>query len=85
MLASHYAPRCRVLLADTLAVAHAMAAAHPGAEILDDADLARYAYTLFSRMREADDRGTETLIAVLPPAIGLGHAIRDRLTKAATR
>jgi L-threonylcarbamoyladenylate synthase len=24
-----------------------------------------------------------TLIAVLPPAEGLGHAIRDRLTKAA--
>lgn len=83
MLASHYAPRCRVLLAGTLATAHTLAAAHPGAEILDDADLAHYAYTLFSRMREADDRGTETLIAVLPPAVGLGHAIRDRLTKAA--
>jgi L-threonylcarbamoyladenylate synthase len=85
MLASHYAPRCRVLLADTLAEAHSLATAHPGAEILDDADLAHYAYTLFSRMREADDRGTEKLIAVLPPAVGLGHAIRDRLTKAATR
>ena len=30
-----------------------------------------------------DDRGVHTVIAVLPPAVGLGHAIRDRLTKAA--
>jgi hypothetical protein len=27
--------------------------------------------------------GVPTVIAVLPPATGLGHAIRDRLTKAA--
>jgi L-threonylcarbamoyladenylate synthase len=83
MLESHYAPRCRVLLATTLAEAEGLAAGHPRSEILDDTDLAHYAHSLFSRLRDADDRSVETVIAVLPPAIGLGHAIRDRLTKAA--
>ena len=31
----------------------------------------------------ADDRGVTTIIAVMPAPVGLGHAIRDRLTKAA--
>ena len=31
----------------------------------------------------ADDRGLDALVAVLPPPAGLGHAIRDRLQKAA--
>jgi L-threonylcarbamoyladenylate synthase len=85
MLESHYAPRARVLLVDSSAEAVSMAAEHPGAEVLDDEDLAHYAHGLFSTLRDADDRGVATLIAVLPPATGLGHAIRDRLTKAAAR
>ncbi len=84
MLASHYAPQCRVRLVATLADAHVLAAAEPRTEILDDDDLVRYAHSLYSRLRDADDRGVDTVIAVLPPAVGLGHAIRDRLTKAAT-
>ena len=83
MLESHYAPRCRVVLVDSVAEAQAVAATEPGAEIIDDNDLVHYAHTLFSRLRDADDRGISTVIAVLPRAIGLGHAIRDRLTKAA--
>ena len=34
-------------------------------------------------LRAADERGVTTVVAVLPPAEGLGHAIRDRLSKAA--
>jgi L-threonylcarbamoyladenylate synthase len=83
MLDSHYAPRCRVLLADTTADAKVLAAASPNVEIIEDHDLAHYAHTLFSRLRDADNRGIETVIAVLPPTTGLGHAIRDRLAKAA--
>jgi L-threonylcarbamoyladenylate synthase len=82
MLESHYAPRCTVLLADSRREAVALADALPGAEIIDDDDLAHYAHTLFARLRDADDRGVDTVIAVLPPARGLGHAIRDRLIKA---
>jgi L-threonylcarbamoyladenylate synthase len=83
MLDSHYAPRCKLVLADSIGEAITLAEGLPGAEILDDDDLAHYAHTLFARLRDADDRGVETVIAVLPPARGLGHAIRDRLTKAA--
>ena len=41
--------------------------ADPGAEVLDDDDLVDYAQSLFASLRDADDRGVETVIAVLPP------------------
>jgi L-threonylcarbamoyladenylate synthase len=83
MLASHYAPRCHVVLVAGVDDAERLAAGKHGVEILADHDLARYAHTLYSRLRDADERNVDTLIAVMPPAVGLGHAIRDRLTKAA--
>ena len=84
MLASHYAPRCAVRLVDSPDDAAALRAGTVGAEILDlTDDLVTYAHELYARLRAADDRGIRTVIAVLPPADGLGHAIRDRLTKAA--
>ena len=82
MLESHYAPRCRIVLADSRAEAETIAGVLPGAEILDDDDLPHYAHTLFARLRAADDRGVATIVAVLPTPRGLGHAIRDRLIKA---
>jgi L-threonylcarbamoyladenylate synthase len=84
MLESHYAPRCAVRLADSADDAFALGAGTPHSEVLDlTYDLAEYARQLYARLRDADARGVGTLIAVLPPAEGLGHAIRDRLTKAA--
>ncbi len=84
MLASHYAPRCQVLLADDIASAEALAEAHRDSEVLDRTDeLGAYARDLYATLRDADRRGVPTVVAVLPPAAGLGHAIRDRLTKAA--
>jgi L-threonylcarbamoyladenylate synthase len=84
MLASHYAPRCTVRLVDSASDAMALQAGTPGSEVLDlSGDLVTYARELYARLRDADDRGVATLLAVLPPAEGLGHAIRDRLTKAA--
>ncbi len=84
MLASHYAPRCAVRLVESADDALALRAGTVGSEILDlTDDLVTYARELYARLRDADDRGVGTLIAVLPPADGLGHAIRDRLTKAA--
>lgn len=84
MLASHYAPRCEVRLVDSTDDAEALAAGTPHSEVLDlTDDLVVYARSLYARLRDADARGVGTLIAVLPPAAGLGHAIRDRLTKAA--
>ena len=84
MLASHYAPQCAIRLVDSADDAMALRAGTVGGEILDlTHDLVAYARELYARLRDADDRGVGTLIAVLPPAEGLGHAIRDRLTKAA--
>lgn len=84
MLESHYAPQCEVRLVDNADDAWALHAGTPGAEILELNDgLAEAARSLYSELRAADTRGAKMLIAVLPPATGLGHALRDRLTKAA--
>ncbi len=84
MLAAHYAPHARVLLADSHADATAIAAEYAGSWILDHPnDLAGYARSLYADLRAADERGVNVVVAVLPRAAGLGYAIRDRLTKAA--
>lgn len=84
MLASHYAPSCQVRLVDTPDDAFALAAGTPRSRVLDlTDDVARYARDLYAELRRADDDAVGTLIAVLPDASGLGHAVRDRLTKAA--
>jgi L-threonylcarbamoyladenylate synthase len=85
MLASHYAPKARVLLAEDRAEAVQLAADLDHVELIDrTADLVEYAQHLYADLRTADQRGTEVIVAVLPPAEGLGHAIRDRLMKAAS-
>ncbi len=88
MLTSHYAPRCRVLLVETVdrAAEAAGAATSIGERVatiglgIDDV---HYAQHLYDWLRAADRDGIDTVIALLPPATGLGHAIRDRLSKAA--
>ena len=49
--------------------------------VLDDLVVA--ARELYGDLRRADVDQLDALIVVLPPAAGLGHAIRDRLVKAA--
>lgn len=84
MLASHYAPRCTVMLADGLAALDRLVSDHPDAAVIGvGTDLVAYARGLFDWLRRADDERREVVIALLPPAAGLGHAIRDRLLKAA--
>lgn len=84
MMASHYAPQAKVVLVDSRAAGEALIAGDDSAWLLDRTDdLARYARHLYDDLRAADLRGMRTVVAVLPPASGLGHAIRDRLTKAA--
>lgn len=46
-------------------------------------DPASYAQGLFQFLFEADERGDAEVIAELPPAEGIGRAIRDRLLRAA--
>ncbi|MFM2182257.1 MAG: hypothetical protein RJB61_551 [Actinomycetota bacterium] len=84
MLASHYAPRARLELAASAADMQRLRALHPAAPVIDHGDdLVAYARSLYAELRAADDAGAATVIAALPPAAGLGHALRDRLAKAA--
>jgi L-threonylcarbamoyladenylate synthase len=88
MLASHYAPGCPLDLVESLADGHRALAGHrrqgrhavllhPGDDLVD------YARTLYAALRSADAAGADVIVAVMPPPVGLGHALRDRLTKAA--
>jgi L-threonylcarbamoyladenylate synthase len=44
---------------------------------------AAYAQCLYQRLREADRRGLDVLLAVPPPETGIGAAVADRLRRAA--
>lgn len=47
------------------------------------ADASDYARVLYARLREADERDLDVLLAVAPPTDGIGAAVTDRLTRAA--
>jgi L-threonylcarbamoyladenylate synthase len=88
MLASHYAPDCRVLLAETVdeleGLVSAARADGTSVAVLDRTDdLVVAARLLYEDLRSADRSGVELLVVRMPPAEGLGHALRDRLAKAA--
>jgi len=88
MLASHYAPACEVVLADDADEAErrreALERSGTRAAVLDRTDdLIAAARLLYADLRDADAAGLDALVVVLPAAAGLGHALRDRLFKAA--
>ncbi len=88
MLASHYAPRCRIVTAETAAEADELArsAAASGTRVERlgvPESTEEYARHLYRWLREADERGVEVLVVELPSPGGLGDAVRDRLLKAA--
>jgi L-threonylcarbamoyladenylate synthase len=68
-----------------LLVQHAPASGCPhGVDLLGPVgDAEDYARLLYRRLREADARGADIVVAALPPAAGLGVAVRDRLSRAA--
>lgn len=94
MLHSHYAPRAAVHVVESPDAAAALARTLADRSIAGRAaavrivdgrdDLVAWARTLYADLRRADDDGIDHIIAVRPPAEGLGHALRDRLSKAAT-
>lgn len=93
MLPSHYAPGIPVVLCETTDELDLAVATHQsrGLDVMvigphvvqGTADLAGYARDLYSLLRRAETEGRQVIIALLPPAEGLGHALRDRLRKAA--
>ena len=79
MLERHYAPRARVVLHETGATVPLDAEC-----VLDCAsDVVAAARSLYAELRRADANGVPVVHALLPAASGLGHALRDRLAKAA--
>lgn len=89
MLASHYAPHARVLLFENLAEAMSemklLIDAQQNCSLLHYDNLEAYAENLYADLRHADIHGIEVICAVLPPDVGVGSAIRDRLGKASYR
>jgi L-threonylcarbamoyladenylate synthase len=88
MLAAHYSPAATVVLAGDRRHADEVIAGFEASglrtRMLDFGDdLVEYARGLYQSLRDADAAGMERVVAVLPPPRGLGHAIRDRLQKAA--
>lgn len=88
MMASHYAPDCEVVLAEDAIEAEAVATIRrtrgERVGVLDRTDdLVRAAQLLYSDLRAADQSRLQAVVVVLPPAEGIGHALRDRLVKAA--
>jgi L-threonylcarbamoyladenylate synthase len=88
MLAAHYSPAATVVLAGDRRHADEVIAGFEASglrtRMLDFGDdLVEYARGLYQSLRDADAAGVERVVAVLPPPRGLGHAIRDRLQKAA--
>lgn len=88
MLGSHYAPRCAVLLfedaQESLAALNEMKGRGSHVAFFDaSVDVVAAARDLYAVLRGADDAGADAAVVVLPSASGLGHAVRDRLMKAA--
>ncbi len=58
----------------------------PSAVVLGaPADVDELAHTLYARLREADARGMDVVVALCPPDDGLGAAVADRLRRAGNR
>jgi L-threonylcarbamoyladenylate synthase len=87
MLASHYAPRIPIELVDSARAGRDLMSRYKRqykhCVLISHDDLATYAARLYHDLRHAEDMDYDGIIAVLPPAEGIGIAIRDRLLKAA--
>ncbi len=95
----HYAPRCRVLVADPGTAADlagelagdgvrvglvATAAAPAGVvEVARFTDAAALARLLYGALRSAEDAGVDVVVVEAVPATGVGRAVMDRLRRAA--
>lgn len=94
-LESHYAPRARVHPIDETQIAAItpeagfIALAHvptpdDTTRLLAPDDLDAYARGLYAALRDADAQGMTDVFILWPPLAGIGIAINDRVTRAAT-
>lgn len=89
MMASHYAPRARIVL-DAVTpppgaayLAFGAAAPTGGLSLSDSGDLTEAAANLYAHLRALDATGADTIAVAPIPGGGLAEAIRDRLARAA--
>ena len=86
MLPAHYAPNCQVILVDTIAEANQLLVNRKSnsTRVLDaSTEPVTFASTMYAQLRQCDVDGVQFLVVVQPSPLGIGLAIRDRLTKAA--
>lgn len=83
-LASHYAPRARVVLVQHAAEsAAALRAAGGRVAVIARRPTSLHARALYAELRAADEAGAEVILCELAEEDGLGLAINDRLRRAA--
>jgi L-threonylcarbamoyladenylate synthase len=86
MMPAHYAPNCEVILLDDLSEANRLKQSFDQStfRMIDASiDPLRFASTMYAQLRQCDAEGIKKLFVMLPEPLGIGLAIRDRLTKAA--
>ena len=86
MLPAHYAPNCEVILLDDLSEANRLSQSFdPSTLRMIDAsiDPLRFASSMYAQLRQCDVDQIRKVLVILPKPMGIGLAIRDRLTKAA--
>ena len=85
MMASHYAPRCRVRPVVDADDANLLASqCRRPYRILDGAtDPDAFAHDLYSLLRLCDDDGIDEVFVIVPADADIGRAVRDRVFKAA--
>jgi L-threonylcarbamoyladenylate synthase len=77
-------PRCSLIGAELMPGAAGVLAGRPApAHVSVFGGLDDYARHLYRELVAADHRGNPVVLAWLPPALGLGLALRDRLERAA--
>lgn len=85
MLKSHYAPMTSLLLSDQPQRDRMrLEAEGRTVAVLSAMPIESYAQNLYAELRRLDQLGVDILIAETAPATGLGLAINDRLTRAAS-
>jgi L-threonylcarbamoyladenylate synthase len=86
MLPAHYAPNCEVILLDDLSDANRLRQSFdPSTLRMIDAsiDPLRFASSMYAQLRQCDVDQIRKVFVILPKPMGIGLAIRDRLSKAA--
>jgi L-threonylcarbamoyladenylate synthase len=84
-LASHYAPRARLVLAADPAIEaqHRADAGERAAVLTLPDDPVAAARDLYATLRALDEQGYDAIVTALPPDTEANAAVRDRLTRAA--